>query len=281
MATYKLISQPEGLAISLSDAKRQLSIAEAETFWDQYITNLIGIATEIVQDMTWRSLLVQGWKYLVDTSEMKSTLLLVKCPVISIDSVKYIDSNGDLQNVDASTYQTDVISEPARVVFSTLPSAKSETLNSLQINFTSGYSRTLTDPVLCTAVNLTTNVFTKAAHGLRNGDIVQFPDLGTVTGISLETDYYIINKTTDTFKVSATLNGSAVDLTGADTTPPTYQNQQVLSIPGPIKEAIQLLIGDYYLHREDSSYAPSTSIINSAQKILGPYMLTNVYQNLP
>ena len=63
-------------------------------------------------------------------------------------------------------------------------------------------------------VNTGTDTITVAAHGYSNGDSVVFATNGTLpTGLSAETVYYIINAATNTFKVSLTSGGSAVDIT--------------------------------------------------------------------
>jgi hypothetical protein len=72
-----------------------------------------------------------------------------------------------------------------------------------------------------TSVNLSTDTFTFNSHGYNDGDIVLFTNLGTVTGITLTDNYFIVSSATNTFKVSLSLGGSAVDLTGAATTAPT------------------------------------------------------------
>ena len=74
-----------------------------------------------------------------------------------------------------------------------------------------------------TAVDLGTETFTKATSGLANGDIIQFNSVGTVTGISINTEYYVINVSGDDFQVSLTYGGSAVALGGATTTLPTFR----------------------------------------------------------
>ena len=63
-----------------------------------------------------------------------------------------------------------------------------------------------------------TDIITSAGHGLSDNDIVQFTTTGTLpAGLSLNVSYYIINSATNTFKVSLTLGGSAVDITNTGT----------------------------------------------------------------
>ena len=57
-----------------------------------------------------------------------------------------------------------------------------------------------------------TNTVTRTAHGYENGAIVRFYRISDTTGISEAQQYYVINKTVDSFQVSLTENGPAVDL---------------------------------------------------------------------
>jgi len=67
-------------------------------------------------------------------------------------------------------------------------------------------------------VNASTNVFTSTAHGLADGQQVYFLSTGVLPSPLVDyTFYYIINASTDTFKVSATFGGAAVDITDTGT----------------------------------------------------------------
>ena len=61
-------------------------------------------------------------------------------------------------------------------------------------------------------------VVTLASHGLIAGDSVQFTTTGVLpTGITASTDYYVISTglTTNTFEISTTIGGTAVDTSGS------------------------------------------------------------------
>ena len=59
----------------------------------------------------------------------------------------------------------------------------------------------------------TTGTITSAAHGLVNGDLVHVTTTTTLPdGLSASTDYWVIESTTDTFKLSATTDGPAVTI---------------------------------------------------------------------
>ena len=72
-----------------------------------------------------------------------------------------------------------------------------------------------------TITSVATNTITSAGHGYVDGDTIIFPTQKTgvvlPTGITARTPYYIINSTTDTFKLSLTSGGSAITITGSGT----------------------------------------------------------------
>lgn len=68
-----------------------------------------------------------------------------------------------------------------------------------------------------TSIDNTTNTITKAAHGLSNGQLIRFSPSEyyyayIYGGLKTWLNYYVVGATTDTFQVSLTSGGSAVDL---------------------------------------------------------------------
>lgn len=83
--------------------------------------------------------------------------------------------------------------------------------------------------VAATSVDLGTDTITKNSHGLNNGDVIVFTSVGTVTNITAGVQYFVVGQTANTFQVAATLGGTAINLTGANTTAPTYQRLYVFT----------------------------------------------------
>lgn len=68
-----------------------------------------------------------------------------------------------------------------------------------------------------------TDIITSTAHGLIEEDLIQVSSSTTLpAGLSASTDYYVRDVTTNTFKVSATKGGTAVDITGTGTGTHTF-----------------------------------------------------------
>jgi hypothetical protein len=81
-----------------------------------------------------------------------------------------------------------------------------------------------TTNIVPTSATIASDLFTLANHGLNNGDILNPTSLGTVTGtgLSINAPLFVVGSTTNTFQVSLTFGGSAIDLGGANTTPSTF-----------------------------------------------------------
>ena len=66
-----------------------------------------------------------------------------------------------------------------------------------------------------TSVDTGTDFITSTAHGLNNGDMITFSRISAgafPSGIAANTVYYIVNKTTDTFQISLTSGGAAINI---------------------------------------------------------------------
>lgn len=71
-----------------------------------------------------------------------------------------------------------------------------------------------------------TDIFTATSHGLTNGSILFFQNVGGAlpTGLSVNTPYYVITATTNTFQVSTTSGGTTVDITSTGSGTNTFSN---------------------------------------------------------
>lgn len=73
--------------------------------------------------------------------------------------------------------------------------------------------------------NAGTDFITANSHGLSNGDIVLLTTTSALPGgTTANTVYYVINKTTNTFQISTSVGGAAVNITDAGTGTHTFYN---------------------------------------------------------
>jgi hypothetical protein len=78
-----------------------------------------------------------------------------------------------------------------------------------------------------------TDVITSAGHGLSNGEIITVSNSGGAlpTGLSANTYYYVIEADTNTFEVSLTSGGTAVDISGTGSGTHTWHEEFFHVIP--------------------------------------------------
>lgn len=80
----------------------------------------------------------------------------------------------------------------------------------------------------CGAVTFqeTGDTVTLAGHTLEAGEVIQFSAINTTTGIVIDTDYYVINPSGDTFQLAATEGGAVLPLTndGDGTLEESFEN---------------------------------------------------------
>jgi hypothetical protein len=84
--------------------------------------------------------------------------------------------------------------------------------DALTVSSTNSVTKTVT------SINVNTDFITKNTHGLSNGNVIKFKSTKLLPQpLAVNTTYYVVNKTTDTFQVSATSGGSPIDITTPET----------------------------------------------------------------
>lgn len=82
------------------------------------------------------------------------------------------------------------------------------------------------DPSSAFTATAATDLITSNSHGLSAGDVVILTTSDTLpAGLSTATRYYVISPTTNTFQLSTTYNGTAVNITDTGTGTHTYTLQ--------------------------------------------------------
>lgn len=136
----RLISAPTITPFLLNDVKDYLGIYNSDS--DARISDLIQAVARSAEIITRRTLFTSTWSYFLDCFPGRE-ILLPKPPVQSVSYVKYYDTAGALQTLDAANYQLDVVSEPARLGVApniTWPSTESGRYNAVEIQYVAGYT---------------------------------------------------------------------------------------------------------------------------------------------
>ena len=141
---YRLITAPATEPLSLSEVKLFLRVDD--TVENDLITALIVVARQAIEDRCQRPLISQTWSANYDSSELNLNVKFInKAPLLSVTSVTYYDSEGELQTLSTSDYEVDLYGSPARFRLKTIPNVR-EGFNAMQLNFVCGYANASSVP---------------------------------------------------------------------------------------------------------------------------------------
>jgi len=128
--------------VTTDEAKDHLRIDIPDD--DSLIDVLITAARADVEVWTRRQILTATWKLYLDAWPSGTTpIRLPKPPTASVASIKYQDGDDVQQTLAGTVYQTDLISEPARIALvdgQVWPSLKAGAINAIVIEYVAGWA---------------------------------------------------------------------------------------------------------------------------------------------
>ena len=134
------VIDPAAEPITRAEAKSHLRVEHTND--DDLIDVLISAATGYVEEFTGRQLVEATWKLTLD--EFSETIRLPRPPLISVDSIEYVDVDGATQTLTVMTdYYVDDRSFLARIkpaYGESWPSTR-EVMEAVIITYTCGYAR--------------------------------------------------------------------------------------------------------------------------------------------
>lgn len=141
----RLVSGPSDEPLDVATVRDQHLRSPNGTNDDTYIGSLIVAARSMAESVTRRALMSQQWS-IVGEQFPAWTIEIPKPPMVSLDSISYVDANGDTQTLTVNTnYLVSTPSGPkagmARVTPAygvVWPSARCQ-VNAVTVTFTAGY----------------------------------------------------------------------------------------------------------------------------------------------
>ena len=238
-SAVKRIGVPAFEPVTLTEAKNFLRVDGTDD--DALITDMITVARSILEDKL-GIVIVRGiFEKVLDCFPDNRIIELWHNPLQSVNHIKYIDTDGTTQTWSASNYNLDTHREPARIQLAkdTNYPDTDDIANAVKVRYYSGHVTPFTAA--------TSDTITVVAHGLEDDDIITTNSLGTLpSGLSSGVNYYVINKTANTFELSTESGGTAVDITDIGTGTHYFND-----IDERFRQYILRLLGKMYDCRED------------------------------
>ncbi len=135
--SLKLVTAPADEPVTLIEAKDHLK--EETTANDAIISDAIVDARQWAEEYTGRQFVTATWDWFLDGFCPSFSVPLP--PLQSVTSVKYLDTAGAEQTLDAATYRVDAVSEPGRIALDYGKSWPSThpVINAVTVRFVAGY----------------------------------------------------------------------------------------------------------------------------------------------
>ena len=135
---YKLITAAASEPLTTDEIKLHLKVDFSAD--DALILRLGKAIRKSLESEMRRQFVTATWELYLDSFE--DLIYLEKSPVSSVTSVKYYDSDNNIQTLATTVYETDLVSEPARVALAysqQFPTIRNRT-NAVVIRFVAGYA---------------------------------------------------------------------------------------------------------------------------------------------
>jgi hypothetical protein len=187
-------------------------------------------------------------------------------PCRGVKSITYIDTNGATQTLDPTKYIVDITKGRARLTpaYAMYFPPVRPIMNAVQITYDVG----LLCPV--SAVDIAGDTITAPGLNPVSGAIAQFSvDAGTMPGnLIASSPYYYRSPSGDTFQLSLTSGGAAIDLTAG------YVAPVFVGILHPtIRMALRKILNDWWAHPGDMSVAQLKDIpVHGVESLLTPFL---------
>lgn len=152
--SYQLVTAATQEPVSLAEFKDHVYDLSDEQ--NATIDQCIAAARRYVEQQTETQLVSATWKLWLDRFPC-GDIEIRKCPVQSVSSVNYTDSNGASQTWSSSLYDTDLVSNPARIrpAYSQIyPTTRYGVPNAVSVTFVAGQAVADVDPMAKRAVLL-------------------------------------------------------------------------------------------------------------------------------
>lgn len=135
--SLRLITAPTVEPVSVETAKLFLRVDDTSD--DALITSLIKAAREKGEELSRRAFITQTWEMTMDEWPHELEMDLLRPPLQSVTSVKYIDLDDVEHTVDSSTYYAVTKREPGELVFKSLESTSLRREGAITVRYVAGY----------------------------------------------------------------------------------------------------------------------------------------------
>lgn len=138
--SVRIITEPEAEPVTLAEAIDWTRADDGSAATDAALTMLIGAMRRYAENLTGRAFVQRGLQLVLPCWEYR--IELPYPPLVSVESVTYVDTSGNVQTLDAALYVVHNWREPGIIVpeFSSVWPATRAVEDAVRVNYTAGYA---------------------------------------------------------------------------------------------------------------------------------------------
>lgn len=140
VSSYRQTVAPADSMVTLAEAKVQLRVDGTDE--DSLIQSLCKAADQIAENKTGRAFMQSTYEYIADTWDEE--IIIYPAPLVSVESVKYYDSDNVEQTLAADQYVVSVKPIPGVIKFLSMPSLY-DRRDAVTITYKVGYGAAAAD----------------------------------------------------------------------------------------------------------------------------------------
>lgn len=169
--SLNIITAPAYQPLTVDEAKEHLRITSTDE--DSYISSLVIMATEFIQNMTARQLITATYEMTLQTVPITNMVKLPKGKLQSVTSIKYLDKD----SVEQTFTDFYVLgNDPGTVYFNSTMSVEPLTADVIKIRFVCGYGSGEDVPeIIKVAMKLLIGQFYKNREATVSGSVINLP----------------------------------------------------------------------------------------------------------
>jgi uncharacterized phiE125 gp8 family phage protein len=253
----------QAAALALDVLELRAQVRQDVTTDDAMLQLYLRGATLFAEERCGRTIVASRWKFTIDAfpgptlmgvpfgrpfNVPGSAILLERGPVLTVQSIKYVDMNGTQQTLSPSSYVVDTTQLPARItpVFGQIWPPTLPQINAVEVIYDAGEIAPLTFTASSSTIGIKGGIW----QALNVGDNLRFQNSGGTlpAPLAADTDYYVASVLTPTtFTVSATLGGSAVTMTDVGT-----GTHYIGRMHDSVRTWLLTRVGAFFENREDT-----------------------------
>jgi uncharacterized phiE125 gp8 family phage protein len=148
-----VMATPAEEPVTLDEAKQHLRVEADVADEDALITRLIAVARIQCEITARRAFTTRDCVAYLDCWPWDNLITLIQPPLVSVESITYLDEDGNPGTLSAASYLVDTYSTPGRILLkrnASWPSVTLQELGGIRIAYTAGYGDALSVPAAYT-----------------------------------------------------------------------------------------------------------------------------------